>query len=498
MLIVNNIYYKSQGGYTSMKKRIVSLLLLLTMLITVVPTNIALAQDDGAQVTQQQAYSEWAFEDLVVGDTYGIYPSSWYYTGMQKPISHAQLRVLIGGIRGKIINTDSVIDYEKVRFDLHNNMTVKEVLEALYALVASYEFHGDIGIKEGGDALEFMAYHGIFTEKEGELSLVDICTVEQACVIATRIVTYIYDALDAASKGFLWEINSGDNTVYLLGSIHVADYDIYPFSSKMLEVFASADALGVEVDTLNPAIDNNDIMMKYAIYTDGTTLRDHVSEESYQLAVQAGAAIGLSEEMVSFYKPWVLYLTFDVMASINPDSTEELVTAAVLGIDYKFLTDAYLTSKPIIELESIDLQYTMLDSFSEELQELLMVSSIHALIATSEVSTASSDDFLSEVLDYWKTGDVESFLSIVSPTSTDSPDEAELTEEEKKVIELYEEYNYKMFTQRDMGMADKIDQMLKGEGSTTYFVVVGSGHYISDYSVLDMLEEMGYEISQIK
>lgn len=481
-----------------MKKRIISILLLLTILLSVVPANITFAHEDNALVTQEPMYSNWAFEDLAVGDTYGIYPSSWYLRGMQKPITHAQLRVLMSGIRYKVINTDNFIDYEDVRYNLHNNMTVEKVLEELYVLISSYEVDGDLGIKEDGNALEFMAEYGIFTGKEGELSLDDICSVEQACVIATRLVTYIYDALDAASKGFLWEINSGDNTVYLLGSIHVADYNIYPFSSKMLEAFASADALGVEADTLNPAIDNNQLMMKYAIYTDGTTLQDHVSDEAYQLAVQAGAAIGLSEEMVSYYKPWVLYLTFDVMASINPDSTEDLATAAVLGIDSKFLTDAYLTGKPIIELESIDFQYKMLDGFSEELQELLMVSSIYALMDTSVASTNSSEDFLSDALDYWKTGDVEGFLGTASSTPTDYPDETELSEEEKIVKELYDEFNNKMFTQRDMGMADKIDQMLKAEGSNTYFVVVGSAHYISDYSVLDMLEEMGYEINQIK
>jgi uncharacterized protein YbaP (TraB family) len=47
-------------------------------------------------------------------------------------------------------------------------------------------------------------------------------------------------------------------------------------------------------------------------------------------------------------------------------------------------------------------------------------------------------------------------------------------------------------------MAEYIDTLLNMEGSTTYFVIVGSSHYISEYSVLDILEEKGYEITQIK
>jgi len=65
-------------------------------------------------------------------------------------------------------------------------------------------------------------------------------------------------------------------------------------------------------------------------------------------------------------------------------------------------------------------------------------------------------------------------------------------------LTLLEEYYYKVFTERDRKMAEKIDRFLKGEGNTTYFVVVGSGHYISDYSVIDILKEKGYEINQIK
>ena len=481
-----------------MKRRILSLLLLLTMLLTVVQTNTALAEDN--LQLGQETISEWTYEDLIIGDTYGIYPASWYNKGMQKPITHGQFRTLISGFRYKMINTDRIIDEHDVTLKLSANnkkMTVKEALEILYSLVSSYEFDGDIGIKENGNAVDFMTSHGIYTGKGGEQALDEKCSVEQACVIATRLVTYIYDVLDAGSKGFLWEINSAGNTVYLLGSIHVADYDIYPFSNKMLEAFASADALGVEVDILNPSLDTTEMLLNYGFYTDGSTLKDHVSEETYELVVELGEMIGLSEDLVSIYKPWLLYLTFDVMASINPESDEDLSTAAALGIDTKFLVDAYMKDKPIIELEGADYQYNVLNSFSEELQELLLQTSMYALLEVSEEGTGDNSNFLSKALDYWKMGDVESFLKITS-SSTDLDDQLELTDEDKKIQELFDEYYDKMITQRDKGMANKIDQMLKEEGNNTYFVVVGSAHYISDYSVLDMLEEMGYEINQIK
>jgi len=52
--------------------------------------------------------------------------------------------------------------------------------------------------------------------------------------------------------------------------------------------------------------------------------------------------------------------------------------------------------------------------------------------------------------------------------------------------------------QRDDNMAAYIDNLLKTEGNNTYFVVLGSLHYISDNSVIDRLVKAGYTIEQIK
>ena len=156
-----------------------------------------------------------------------------------------------------------------------------------------------------------------------------------------------------------------------------------------------------------------------------------------------------------------------------------------------------MTGKPIVELEGYDLQLNMLDSFSDELEEYLLSSTMDALsdILAGKVSS-SDNDTLNVILDYWHEGDVDSFLKEIAPqlVASEAPD----MEEDAEIKPLMEEYYNKIFTERDKGMADKIDGFLEGEGSTTYFVVLGSGHYISNYSVLDILEEMGYELKQIK
>lgn len=481
-----------------MKKRILSLLLAITMLLPFLPARTAFAEE---VTSTQQSYSTWAFEDLVVGDTYGIYPQSWYQKGMKNPITESQLRVLLAGLRHKILNTGCVIDYDdNVKLDIKDNMTVKDVLKIFYTLISSYEFNKSIGALPNVNAVDFMAVSGVFTGNEGELSLKDRCSVEQACVIATRLITYIYDKLDAASKGFLWEIKSGDNKVYLLGSIHLADYDIYPFSSKMIKAFNESDVLGVEVDILDNTTDVNMLLIQYGTYQDGTTLKDHVSEETYQKTIKVAASYGYTEDMISVFKPWAIFTMFSAVSNTSTGSIDEAATASSLGIDMKFIIDAYLYGKPIVELEGYDLQLKMLNSFSDKLAEFLLDSTMDSLLALSEGYSTGGSETVYDMLDYWHRGDVEGFMNDVAPIlkTSDLPETIELSEEDREILTLLEEYYYKVFTERDRKMAEKIDRFLKGEGNTTYFVVVGSGHYISDYSVIDILKEKGYEINQIK
>lgn len=486
-----------------MKKRWISLLLALVLCFALIPADSAYAvQTDSNSIkvmaeeagAEEIAYSLWAMDDLAVGDTYGIYPQSWYDKGMTVPIKNSQLRVLAAGLRGKLLDTGCATEAGKVKLNIKSKMTVEETLEVLYSVISGYGYKGSIGLEEGLSSVLYMAEHGIFTGAEGELSLGDVCTVEQACVIATRLVTYIYDALDAASKGFLWEVKSGQTTVYLLGSIHMATYDIYPFSEKMLEAFQSSDALAVELNMLDP--NGTAILMQYGMYTDGTTLKDHVSAETYQKTVELGKKVGFSEIQIALFKPWVLDSLFSAFTSTNTGSLEGLSLATELGIDMKFTVDAILSGKPVLEVEGYELQAQTLDSFSDELEEYMLDSTIDTVNGIFAGTEPDTTDTLDEMLTYWHDGDVEAFKEYIAPMYN-LPEFYEQGMPEETGV-LVEEYINKLITLRDIGMASYIDTLLKGEGSRTYFVVLGSGHFLTDYSVIDLLMEKGYEITQIK
>lgn len=479
-----------------MKKRILSFFLAILLLLTVLPvSNVFAAEDMKGYATDftdsDETVSGWALDELVKGQYYGVYPVSWDDKDMTAPITQGQIRILLAQFRLKILNTDCVTKNPDTIYSFSKKITVEKIIDTFYTMLTGMEFTSDIGIN-GKTALKFMKDNGIYTGTNGELKLTDACSIEQACVIAIRLVTYVYDKLDAASKGFLWVTKSGGNTVYMLGSIHLATTDIYPLSEDIIKAYESSDALVEELDALN--IKGAMSVASLGMYTDGTSLKDHVSAETYKKVIELGALYGYKEDILSLFKPWYLYSIFSSLAYTGNGDGEAADEASSLGIDMNFLVNAYLTGKPVMEVEGYEFQAKVLDSFSDELEEYLLNFTIDQIQKGIDTNDNETTQLLNLALELWHEGDVETFLSVNS-SEDENP---ELSTDDPKEAQLLNEYNEKLITQRDKGMADYIDKLLKAEGSSTYFVVVGSGHYISDHSVIDILKEKGYEITQIK
>jgi hypothetical protein len=85
-----------------MKKRIISFILMFAMAIAI----LSPAQVKKVQAAETMSVSEWAIPDLIFGDTYGIYPLTWYEKGLTGNISKSQFRMLLYGLRRKIVETN--------------------------------------------------------------------------------------------------------------------------------------------------------------------------------------------------------------------------------------------------------------------------------------------------------------------------------------------------------------------------------------------------------
>jgi hypothetical protein len=126
-----------------------------------------------------------------------------------------------------------------------------------------------------------------------------------------------------------------------------------------------------------------------------------------------------------------------------------------------------------VELESIDYQVNLLNSFSDIEQELFLVSTLKDLdLLKKEINT---------ILTAWKTGDTKTMESYVSRSLHDDP----------RMSPIYE----KLVFERNKNMASKIEGYLKTHEQ--YCVVVGAAHLVGKDGITEILKKKGYLVEQL-
>jgi len=175
-------------------------------------------------------------------------------------------------------------------------------------------------------------------------------------------------------------------------------------------------------------------------------------------------------------KPVMWYSLIDSML------VEECNTKSDLGIDYYFLNDAYENEKEILEVESVQFQYEMLAGFSEELQCILLED---VLYYYDNFDLYKND--IDTMLDLWCLGDEDLFADYLK---------AEAEFEDAEAEELFNEYNNAMIADRNIGMADFAEDMLKAGNEV--FICVGAAHVVGDGAMADLLSQRGYNVEIVK
>ncbi|HEY9060743.1 MAG TPA: TraB/GumN family protein [Pseudobacteroides sp.] len=304
------------------------------------------------------------------------------------------------------------------------------------------------------------------------LGLNSPCTRQELMVVASRAYEFSIYESGKASKGAFWKVSDADSTVYLLGSIHIADSSTYPFSKDILNAFQTSDILVLEAD-MTKSTQNEEIqyMQQKMVYQDDNTLDKNIPEELYTRFVEMLKPHGIPEAIVKKYKPWSAALLVQnlTLAQSNMDAS--------LGIDL-FFTSKATNNKEIIEIEGIKFQADLLDSFSNELQ----IKFLSGVLGT-EQETKEQVESVKGMLRAWKEGnmsDLEKFFE----SGNDSSKEIK-------------EFNEKLFTSRNNNMTKKVKEYLADPSKKTYFVVVGAGHMIGETGIATQLKS-GYTVEQIK
>ena len=468
-------------------RKLFALLLALSLL----GSTPALAADQ--EVQTPAPIPGWAYGVLADGYAMGLFGDE-IYTQHDQPLTMEQLETITGVVADKLALLGMPQRLPAVE-GLVIDTTRGGVVNALYQEAAAYSF---LHVEEG--AVDFMVNTGALAGDGTGLALDRACTLMEAATMANSLILNLYDRQNAGSLGLLWKADNGaGNTLYLLGSIHTDRNNVYPFHKQLRDVILNADLVAFELDFNDQAQ-----ILEFAamqMYSDGTTLADHVDPGLYQLVVLLSEQVlGVPEEAIALYKPWALASTFQSLAT-----TDETTGANAMAIDLYVNAKAGNAGIPIDAVETYAFQGGIFDSLSPEYQEvylassLLMISNVDTMpdevrqifvdiLGEEALEPAAQDyiqaqlDQIGAMMDTWKARDPEEFDRVYGKDA---------------ILESGDELNSKLFTDRDPGMIRYAADYLSQEGSHTGLLVVGAGHMVGDTGIVQGLIDLGYTVEVV-
>ena len=432
----------------------------------------------GAEITD--IYSPWAEFDVYMASAVYGFGNEGTYSNFRGNLMTEKFAPVYASL------ADALESSAALDLPLGELVTRGQLFAALYGLMTGEDATAD-------EAAGYFASEGLIQGRApGGYQLDAVCTVEEMIVMSVRVYEYAVRLAGESSIGFFWEVQGANNTVYLLGSIHLGDNAIYPLSGAIMSAFDSSANLVVEVDVAGLSADDMAYItaMQLVDYENGETIADYLSEETFELYRTVIEALGLPDDMY-YIKPWAATMGLTTLLMSGGDVEE----SAAIGVDMLLLTKAYSMNKNIIELESTVSQIEMLASFSRELQEQQLLAVLMSVLGgddgsaeNDDVGSAELQEAMASFLAAIKAGDDETFGDIMAASrAIDSDDPLAL------------EYDNAMWAHRNIGMAEGIARMLDSETDDGgYFVVVGAGHYFGDDSVIILLTEMGYDVVRVR
>ncbi|MEG0386003.1 MAG: TraB/GumN family protein [Solibacillus sp.] len=444
-----------------MKKHVLATALGTTLILTSVMPAVQAEQEATPNI------SSWAVETLHEGEKFGIYPQEWYYDGFRSTITEERLNSLLKLTEKKIAELNLPKNNKFKAAAVKGNNTRGDIVNRLYNISAQYD------VNASNDPVAYLQALQVLQGGNKGLMLDQKATTEQATLLAARLIKNTYAQYEQGAKGVAWIVEDEDTKIYLLGSIHIGVPDLYPMHPRLTAAFNESQGLFVEANLLDPK--GADYYAEKAIFTDGKTIQDVLSEETYQKLEKVAQEFEIPMDELNYQKPWLLSNSLSLLVEDDAFglTSQEM---AMHGIDMQFLLSAMLQQKPIYELEGIQAQVNMFDSISAEAQEQSLEDVLDGLLNPSKEKLNEGNALLQEWFTSWKTGDADRFAKSFNTTAG-----------------IQSEFNTMLFGKRDEDMAQKIATVLDEEEGT-YFLVVGAGHFLVDKNIRYHLENDGYKI----
>jgi hypothetical protein len=267
-------------------------------------------------------------------------------------------------------------------------------------------------------------------------------------------------AAPASAEPALWKVQGLHATVYLFGTVHVLKSTTQWRTPKIDLAFASSGTLWEEVASTDDQAALQPLVAQYGLDT-AHPLSSQLDDASKAKLATFEATYGLAPARVDLLRPWLVAMMISVlpMTKVGYDSKS--------GVDIVLRTLAKTDGKPLMGFETAEQQVHYLADLPQKQQlDYLALTLAHVDESASGIGA---------LVDAWAAGDTVKLDSLMRG------------DEFTGNAPLYQT----LIVQRNRAFASKIEDLLKGEGTT--FVAIGAGHLVGPDSVQAALAKDGIQ-----
>ena len=274
-------------------------------------------------------------------------------------------------------------------------------------------------------------------------------------------------SLGARGEGghhIFWEVKGRNNTLYLLGSVHMLKPSDSALPAEVLHAYEQSKALVMELD-LNDL--NAEALLgsglESTVLPEGQSLSEILGPELYANLETHAKSLGLEPEVMDRFQPWFAALLLEQTA-LSQSGFE-----AGAGVDEQFAQRAQQDNKPIIALETADEQLGFFAHLPAEQQRQYLRATL------KDLDTEGSDAAV--MVSAWRRGDSAELERL-------------LRKESGKTPELF----HMLTTERNRKWLPKLVALLSE--SQDYLVIVGALHLVGSDGLIELLKGQGFQAVQ--
>ncbi len=269
---------------------------------------------------------------------------------------------------------------------------------------------------------------------------------------------------NAQNHGFLWRISKDGIDSYLFGTIHLAKFNNMFLGPKIISALNQSDTVALEIDMLDPN-------MVKRITQSFAQAKSHPIPQKLKNQIKAAA-----EEVC---------LAYPQLKGLIPELQLITITtseAAYDGVFSQYAIDGFIagfahqTGKKVISLETPENQVNIL-SMDSQAETIKFVEK-----SLSQIKSGKSKAIIQRMYQTWLASDSAAFK--------DYEQWCDCME-----TELDKKYMKRLLDDRNIGMADKIDQLHKQKQKV--FAAVGTLHLFGEKALPALLQQKGYKVQQI-